>query len=203
MSFDLEWLYDIFYLEAWHLFLLSWARLFFCYICLQARKTTLVYRYLAVQGIVLIWLACKVFKTLAPTPELKWFFIVVQYLAVCFVGSALLLFGYVYARGKPLSRRLRFLFNIPPAFFFAVVATNPKHHLFYSSYDFLGDTFGPLFYVYTAVTYAYLAAGIFFCASSFRKEQGGKNIQARLLALGIVIPLLDQRLLFEACLNRL
>lgn len=190
MSFDLEWLYDIFYLEAWHLFSIVLGTSFFCYICLQARKTVLVYHYLALQGIILIWLACKVFKTLAPTPELKWIFIVAQYLAVCFVGSALLLFGYVYARGKPLSRRLCFLLNIPPTFFFVVVATNPKHHLFYSSYNFLGDTFGPLFYVYTAVTYAYLAVGIFCCAFSFRKEQGGKNIQARLLTLGIVIPLI-------------
>jgi len=114
MSFDLEWLYDIFYLEAWHLFSIVLGTSFFCYICLQARKTVLVYHYLALQGIILIWLACKVFKTLAPTPELKWIFIVAQYLAVCFVGSALLLFGYVYARGKPLSRQPSFLWLWPP-----------------------------------------------------------------------------------------
>ncbi len=190
MVFDTEWLYDIFFLEAWHLFSIVLGTFFFGWICLQARRTALLYHYLAVQGIILVWLACKVFKTLAPTAELKWIFIVAQYLAVCFVGSALLFFGYVYARGKPLPKKLYFLLNIPPTFFFIVVATNPKHHLFYSSYDFLGDTFGPLFYLYTIVTYAYMAVGIFFCASRFRKEQGGNNIQARLLTLGIIIPLI-------------
>lgn len=189
MHFDLEWLYDIFFLEAWHLFSIILGIFFFGYIFLQGRKTALVRHYLAVQGIILFWLACKVFKTLAPTPEMKWVFIVAQYLAVCYVGSALLHFGYVYARGKTLPRKLFLLINIPPTFFFMVVVTNPKHYLFYSSYDFLGDTFGPLFYVYTVVTYAYLAVGIFFCASRFRKEQGEKNIQARLLTLGILIPL--------------
>ncbi len=190
MAFDLEWLYDIFFLEAWHLFSIIIATAFFCYIYLQARRTALFYHYLVLQGIILAWLICKVFKTLAPDAGLKWFFIVAQYLPVCFLGSAFLMFGYVFSRGKPLPRRTSILLNIPPAFFFFVVATNNSHHLFYSTYDFTGDTFGQLFYAYSAMTYAYLLAGIFFCAVCFRKLPVNKSIQARILTLGIVVPLL-------------
>ncbi|MCR4442442.1 MAG: histidine kinase N-terminal 7TM domain-containing protein [Peptococcaceae bacterium] len=189
MSFDLEWLYDIFILEIWHVFSIIVAVALACYIYLQARRNALFYHYMLLQGILLAWLICKVFKTVAPTVELKWAFIVAQYLPVCFMGSALLMFGYVYARGRPLSWRFSIPLNIPPALFFLVVATNEKHHLFYSSYDFLGDTFGPLFYAYTAVTYLYLAIGIGFCATRFHRQPGKKSMQARLLTMGIIIPL--------------
>jgi len=189
MLFDLEWLYDIFILEIWHIFSIIAAVALACYIYLQARRSALVYHYLLLQGILLAWLVCKVLKTVAPTPELKWAFIVAQYLPVCFLGSAVLMFGYIYARGRPMPWRAVIPLNIPPALFFLVVATNERHHLFYSTYDFLGDTFGPLFYAHSAVTYLYLAVGLGFCATRFYRQQGPKNMQARLLSIGIVIPL--------------
>jgi len=190
MVFDLEWLYDIYVLEIWHVFSIIFSIVFLCYIILNARKNALFYHYLALQVILLNWLISKVFKTIAPTAEIKWVFIVAQYSTVCFLGSALLMFGYLYSKGKPLPLRISLPLNIPPLFFFFVIATNEQHHLFYTTYDFLGDTFGPLFYSYSAMTYLYIAIGIYYCAARFKKSLGPLNIQTRLLILGIVIPLI-------------
>lgn len=144
---------------------------------------------MVLHSILLVWLIAKVFKTIAPTVEIKWLFIVAQYFAVCFLGSIFLMFAYLYARGKPLSILQSILINIPPAFFFIVVVTNSRHHLFYTSYDFLGDTFGPLFYAYMLFTYLYLAAGIYLCATCFKKQFGKKEVQAKFFIAGIMLPL--------------
>ncbi len=189
MVFDLDWLYDIFILEAWHIFSIMLAVFFLVFICLNSRRTLLFYHYLALQLILLNWLVSKVFKTVAPTAGLKWFFIVAQYFTVAFLGSAVLMFSYLYARGRPVPFRKAVLLNILPLFFFVVIATNERHHLFYATYDFLGDTFGPLFYAYSAVTYGYITAGLGYCFSRLRREYRGAGLQSRLVMLGIIIPL--------------
>ncbi len=189
MEYDLEWLYDIFILEFWHAVSIILAVFFICYICLNARRTALFYHYVVLQIILLNWLISKVFKTVAPTAELKWLFILAQYATVCFLGSAVLMFGYRYATGRTLPARISIPLNIPPLFFFLVLATNEKHHLFYTTYEFLGDTFGPLFYAYSAMTYLYIIVGLYFCATQFAKNPGAKRIESRLLVAGIVIPL--------------
>lgn len=191
LIFDLEWLYDIYILEIWHIFSIIFAVAFIVYLFLHAKKSKHLVYFLVLQSILLVWLVAKVFKTIAPTVELKWIFIVVQYLAVCFLGSSFLIFSYFYARGKPLSRRIMIFLNVPPVIFFFAILTNNRHHLFYSTYDFLGDTFGPLFYGHTAIMYSYLALGIYFCATCFRQMREGKaSASARLLAMGIIIPLI-------------
>jgi len=189
MHYDLEWLYDIFILEAWHLVSIIFSVFFLTYIWLNTKKTALFYSYAALQLILLNWLVCKVFKTIAPTAELKWLFIVAQYCGVCFLGSALLMFGRLYAKGKPLSFKKSLLVNIPLFFFLAVIATNERHHLFYSTYDFRGDTFGPVFYAYSALTYVYIAAGIYYCAVKFKERHQRIKAESWLLLLGILVPL--------------
>src|SRR6056297_1205889 len=187
--FDIVWVYDIFILELWHIFSIIFSLVFLSYIYLNARKSMLLYHYLILHGILLVWLIAKVFKTIAPTADIKWIFIVIQYFAVCFLGSVFLMFAYLYAKGKPFSPAKIIFINIPPTFFFLVVITNYKHHLFYSTYDFLGDTFGPLFYAYMICTYLYLVAGIYLCATGFKKQFDKKKIQVKLFITGIMLPL--------------
>ncbi len=187
--YDIVWLYDIFILEMWHIFSIIFSIIFLSYIYFNAKKSKLLYHYLLLHSILLIWLIAKVFKTIAPTAEIKWVFIVAQYFAVCFLGSVFLMFAYLYSRGKSLSLPLKIIINIPPVFFFLVIVTNKRHHLFYETYNFLGDTFGPLFYIYMVFTYIYLAAGIYLCSSCFRKQFGKKEIQAKFFVAGIMLPL--------------
>lgn len=194
MKFDIEWLYDIYILEIWHVFSIIFSVIFLLSIFLNSRKSPILYYYTGLHLILLEWMICKVLKTIAPTAELKWVFIVAQYFAVCFLGSALLMFGYYYANKRHFPLWVNILLNVPPVFFFIGIVTNKSHYLFYSTYDFLGDTFGPLFYISTGVMYLYLAAGIYFCATCFRKQQGRKDIQAKLLSAGIVVPLFTNAL---------
>lgn len=194
MKFDIEWLYDIYILEIWHIFSIIFSVIFLLSIFLNSKKSPILYYYVVLHLILLEWMICKVLKTIAPTIELKWAFIVAQYFAVCFLGSALLMFGYYYAKKRHLPFWISILLNIPPALFFIGIVTNKSHYLFYSTYDFLGDTFGPLFYISTGVMYMYMVVGIYFCATCFRKQPGKRNNQAKLLTAGIIIPLFTNAL---------
>ncbi len=190
MRFDIEWLYDIYILEAWHIFSIVFSIIFLCTILLNARKSWLLNYYMILHLILLDWMICKVLKTVAPTVASKWFFIAAQYFPLSYLGSALLMFGYYYGKKKHLSLKSCIFLNIPPTVFFIGIITNEYHHLFYSTYDFLGDTFGPLFYISTAVMYLYMSLGIYFCASHFIKEQGESSAEAKLLTAGIIVPLI-------------
>ena len=159
-------------------------------IYLKARKNSLLYTYLLVQLTILIWLVSKVFKTVSPNVELRWFFIVTQYFGNCFLGSSFFIFAYRYAAGKMLNIKYIILFCIPSAFFFLSMATNPLHMLFYSYYYFYRDKFGPLFYYHSAYTYTLVLIGCVICSKDFIHQFKEKRILSLLFSIGILFPLI-------------
>jgi signal transduction histidine kinase len=83
---------------------------------------------------------------------------------------------------------------VPAVFFLVSIITNPYHHLFYSHFDFWGDSFGPLFYCHQAYNYALILAGIILCSRNFTKQFGEKRMQAVLFAIAIIIPIVANML---------
>ncbi len=188
MSLSLE--YEIYYIELWHIFSVLFIVTVNFYIYLHARKNPLLFSYLAVQGLLLIWLVSKIFKTVSPNPDIRWFFIVTQYFGNCFLGSTFFAFAYTYAKGHLPRIKLLLITGMPSLFFFLCMATNPLHMLFYSYYDFYRDSFGPLFYIHQVYSYTLMLIGIYFCAKQFFIEYRHKRIQAAVISTAVIIPLL-------------
>ena len=140
-----ELAHEIFWIEAWHLaaLILNLAgnAIFHRY----ADKTPLLRAYLWLQGALFLWIVRKMLKTVSTQVELRWFFIVTQYLAVCFIGPLFLSFAVRFRFGRPPPQLLMCVLYALSALFFLLFATNPLHHLFYSYYDFWRDRFSPLF----------------------------------------------------------
>lgn len=179
--------HEIFWIEAWHMaaLLLNVAgnAVFHRY----ADKTPLLRAYLLLQGALLLWIVSKMLKTVSPQVDLRWFFIVTQYLAVCFLGPLFLSFAIRFRFGKAPARTLMYLLYGASALFFILFATNPLHHLFYSYYDFWRDRFGPLFPWFTGYTYSLIGLSVIFCFGGIRKNRS--LAVGLLIALAALIPL--------------
>ncbi|MBP6491908.1 MAG: hypothetical protein KA282_02945 [Clostridia bacterium] len=181
--------FEIYYIELWHIFSVLFFVVINFYIYLNARKNTLLYSYLVVEALLLIWLVSKILKTVSPTVDIRWFFIVTQYFGNCFLGSAFFAFAYTYAKGKLPNKQILIGTNLPSLFFFLCMATNPYHMQFYSYYDFYRDSFGPLFYVHQVYTYSLMFLGIYFCSKQFFIEFHHKRKQAIVISAAVLIPL--------------
>lgn len=159
------------------------------YIFIMAKKNQLLYLYLLTQLMLILWVFSKILKTAAPNIHLRWFFIVTQYLGICFLGSIYVMFAYTYSRGRFMQLRYAVSLNVIPAILFIIILTNPLHMMFYSYFDMYRDSFGPLFYIHQIITYLYLVSGIVLCSKDFRKQFGHRRMQATLFTVAILLPI--------------
>jgi len=162
------------------------------FIWFKAKKSILLNSYLALVAMIMIWLLAKIFKTVSPNETLRWFFIVLQYFGVQYLGYCLIIFAYVYITAKAVPRTMLLVLSIFPTLSFLVVATNPWHMLFYSYFDFYRDRFGPLFLPIQAGLYLYLICGAVMLARGFFRQPAleGRPRLGLLLAALTLLPLL-------------
>ncbi|WP_159447962.1 histidine kinase N-terminal 7TM domain-containing protein [Papillibacter cinnamivorans] len=159
-------------------------------IWMKAKKIPLLYSYLSVQGALLLWMTAKILKNVSPTVELKFLFVVIQYVGICSLGVLFFAFAFYYAKGRfPAGRTLAVL-SVFPFITLLILSTNPLHHLFYSRFDFWGDSFGPAFYAHQAYHYVLIAGGILLCGKNYFHQFGEKRLQAVLFSVAILVPLI-------------
>jgi signal transduction histidine kinase len=155
---------------AWQLGALMAILVAFVILYLKANRTETLNAFFSILAAIGLWLTGKIFKTVAPTIELRWSFIVIYYFAICWLEVALLEFGYTYNKGRNMVTKKRLLLYILPTIQFFIVATNPLHHLFYSEFTFFSDQFGPLFYIHIVIEYIYIFAGIILCRNKLKQQ---------------------------------
>jgi len=178
----------IFRTEAWHLGALFVSLTVNGYFFSKGNRSPLFRSYLMIQGALILWLVSKIGKTVAPDINIRWFFIVTQYLAVCYLGPLFLFFSWnfaLYRRQPPFLKPLLYTLSF---LLFLGAATNPLHFRFYATFDFYRDTFGPLFYLETAYTYTLVLFSIIF---SFRAViLHSRSVWDLLIGLAGFLPLL-------------
>lgn len=165
---------------------------FTSYIFFRAKKSPLLYSYLSVVAMISLWIIAKIFKTVSPRIELRWFFIVVQYFAIDCLGVCLLIFTYIYRNNRTPRKLSIFIWSILPFLSFVILLTNPIHMTFYSYFDIYKDLFGTSFYLAQSVHYLYLIIGIVLLSKGFIKQPGFLNKKGlgRLFALFILLPIM-------------
>lgn len=174
---------EIFTISIWQLIALIALSIAFVVLYMKANRTASLKAYFYVLFTIALWLIGKIFKTVSPTEDIRWSFIVFYYFAICLLEVAFLECGYAYYKGRAFKIRTKVFLYILPLIQFIVVATNPYHHLFYSKYDFYHDSFGPLFYLHVVIEYIYITIGIVLCAIKLRsqfkhKSKGYKYLMA-------------------------
>lgn len=158
---------------------------------MKANKNTASKAFFVVHSGMIIWLLGKIFKTVSPTAQLRWFFIVFYYFGICLLEVSFLEFSYIYFKEKPLNKKIKNLIYVVGLIQFLVVATNPLHYLFYSVYGFWGDEFGVLFYVHVVINYSFIFTGMILCSIKFKKQIADKTaFEKSLITLAILVPLI-------------
>ncbi|MCK4541191.1 MAG: hypothetical protein KAU17_03040 [Spirochaetales bacterium] len=180
---------DIFWIQLFHLLALTLTLWINTNLILRTQKSVLLKRYIFLQVCLILWIICKMLKTIAPNVTLRWIFIVIQYIGVSFIGVCFFHFVYylVFRRnpGKAILRVLYYLSLLT----FIFISTNPLHHLFYSTFDFYGDTFGPLFYWHALFTYLMILSSIVMLIMGMVRQKT-KSQQEQLLTAAALFPLL-------------
>ena len=186
---DKLFMFESYYIVMFHvpvLFLLVFVNTL---IFAKTKKSVLLTNFLILQGILVLWIVSKLLKTFAPDAALKFFFVICQYAGVCFLGTLFIRFAYLFAKDSlPPKKVMGVLYGLSLSMFFIIV-TNPLHHLFYSHFDFWGDSFGPLFYLQQAIQFTLLLTGILLCIRAYFAFFGKKRIHALLFAAAILIPI--------------
>ena len=145
--------------------------------------------FLLLQSILALWIISKLLKTFAPNASLKFFFVVCQYAGVCFLSPFFVRFSHIFSKNSLPPKRLMYLLYGLSLAIFLVVATNPLHHLFYSHFDFWGDSFGPLFYVQQVIQFVLFFLGVLLCVRAYFASFRQRRIQAAIFAVAILIPI--------------
>ncbi len=156
----------IFTIEVWHFIALILILTVNTLLYRYAEKSVLLYRYLALQTALLVWVVSKILKTVSPDITLRWSFIVTQYMGISALGPLFFSFAwqYIFRRSPPaVLKYLLILFSLS---FSLAVLTNPLHYLFYATFAFHGDSFGPLFYLFQGVSYALTISGILLISAA-------------------------------------
>ncbi len=160
------------------------------YIFFSAKKTALSFSYITIMSMIMLWLLAKVFKSASPNVELRWVFVVIQYIGVEFLGYFLIIFAYIYTKNQLPTRRLLLLLAITPTLSYLIVITNPLHMLFFSTFDFYYQNHGILFYILQVNKYAYwIVAAVLLAIGFIRQPQEELKNLTGFFALISVIPL--------------
>lgn len=179
----------IFYIEIWHFLALCIIVTVNTWFYRNSNRGPLLYRFLALQGALMIWVISKMLKTLSPHLTLRWIFVVSQYFGVCFLGVLFFLFAwcFVFENDFPWPGRI-FLYSTAMLCFISVL-TNPLHHLFYARFNFYRDSFGPLFYAFSIFTYLLIISGILlFFLGVKRSARDGRSSGNVFIVLAAVFP---------------
>ncbi len=159
---------------------------------LRARRSKLLTAFLNVQIMVIIWLLAKVMKKAAPTDELAWLWVAIQYISVCTFGAVFLDFAYLYQKGKPIEARMRRIMYAFSGINYFVAFTNPMHHLFFTSVTVFESEMGPWFYVHTSFSYALIVLSyIYLIRALLKNDYEVPLMQAVLFNVGLLLPILS------------
>ena len=187
-----------------HIVSIILAIVFFMMFYIKAYKDPALKWFLIMQISIITWMVFKIFKTVSPIEPTRWWFVVGYYFCTCLFEVAFLEFGYSYFKGKSLSKKIRSIIYIFPVLQFLVIITNPYHHLFYKTFDFWGDSFGPLFYVHTAIVYSFVGLGFVYGVRKFRREFMDKKLWYKsLVAAAILLPLVINFLYISRILQKI
>lgn len=145
--------------------------------------------FAACQVAIILWLISQLLILFSEARYQYWISYIIGNIGIGLFAPLWLGFTYEFS-GIQKARKL--IFGIIPliscsAVFFVV--SNPIHRLYYSVFEVHNVSYGPLFYIYQAVYYICIIAGITMMSVKIAKENKQLSKQAMLLILSTAVPL--------------
>ena len=164
---------------------------------LRMRPTLGTRSFAILMSAVALWAFTAFFEFIAYDFATKAFSYGLKYLFVAVVPVAWFSFGLYYAnRLRSLSSKQILFLMVIPGITIALVATNPMHHLMFTSFRvhtfeggrLLFSDFGPWFWIHAAYSYLLLMIGFFYLVKSLGDSSGPYRRQLVALLVGGLTP---------------
>ena len=119
------------------------------------------------------------------------YFDYIVYIGTCFLPVTYFFIGLIFAKTKITFKKRYVLLGAIPLLTLILIWTNDYHHLFYVHYstDLAETVFGPYFYVHSVYTYLLYFIAFFYLIKYSIKHLGLFSMQAFLIIIGTLIPL--------------
>lgn len=194
---DINRAYKLYIMIIIHIVVLVITILFNIIIYKRAKKNLTLKNFIILQSIIGIWLISKILKAISPTVTLRFISVVIQYLAIAFIGYFFINFSYVFYKDKPLNKIIKCLLLIYPITTIIAVITNPLHMKFFKYFTLFKLHFGKLFYIhgYFNYTYIFIAISILIIATIKYRKQYNVKVMI-LLLIAPVFPMIINVLYF-------
>lgn len=152
--------------------------------------------FIMFQVLFIIWFLGQILRIFAPNYHVEWYFVRFEYFAISFLGLVWLIFCLYYIESKFVKKLKNIVFlSFLPVFSYITLLTNDIHHLFFKIEDKAFDCYNCLFYLHAFGSYLYLTAGIILLAKYAINHKGFKKIQAILLIIATILPMVVNFLL--------
>ena len=160
------------------------------YFLIKGKPTPLLRSFVWCQVIILTWSAGQVLQFIAPNDLSERIIKSIEYFSICFIGVSWLLFCILYTNVVRRSNvgYIKFLF-VPPVLFYLAVLSNDYHHLFFNASILHVQSYGPIFWVHTAVTYLYCVLGIVLLVRYSLSQRIDIRRQSLLIIFAVTIPI--------------
>lgn len=137
------------------------------------------------------------FELASTTLEQVQFWLRMEYLALPFIPVFVLIMCFEYV-GQKLKQWIYYVLFIVPIMTIFMLNTNNLHHLYYISMKLRNDgpssilelEYGPWFYVHSIFVFLCLMTAIIMLLMQLKKSQFRFRMQALLMAIGLIIPIL-------------
>lgn len=172
------------------IFSIAVSSVLFVYIFTKSRSGKVMMFFLSGQFLILLWTVLYIFEILAPTVEIRWIIVVIEYFALSYVGFAFLHFSYAYNKHQLMSKKLFYMTLITPTLAYLSVLTNKWHHVFYRDFFLTGEVFGPIAYLIIINTSTYLMIGAYFFMKKDKTRSASRQKQSTYFVVAISIPVI-------------
>jgi signal transduction histidine kinase len=135
----------------------------------------------------ILWTILYIFELLAPTKEIHWIVICLEYIPLTLLGFYFMNFAYIYTKHEMMPKKIYYLALTLPVLGYAAVLTNPIHKLVYREISKEVEILGPLCFAIIFMTIGYAGIGALqFVSTEYiktiaRRKQGMYFIIAMLL----------------------
>ncbi|PKM51577.1 MAG: hypothetical protein CVV02_06495 [Firmicutes bacterium HGW-Firmicutes-7] len=157
---------------------------------LKGENTKLSRGFLALQGVIFVWILGKVLVIVSPNYVLSWSFTIIQYVGVCYFGCIFLHFAYFYQRGKRIKAPFSVLILFITTINYGLLVTNEYHHLFFSQFFMNSKSYGPAFYFHTLFSYTLIGISYMYLLKGLYQNNNDMEQDKKvLLTIGLGLPL--------------
>ncbi|MCX7923348.1 MAG: histidine kinase [Clostridia bacterium] len=160
-----------------------------CLFLIKGRRTPLSLSYIWCQASIFLWSTSQMLEHYAANRETRWFFVVLNYTGVCFIGLAWLTFCLIYTGQRCADKKVNCLpLVFPPLVCYIMLLTNDFHHLFFTDIGVKHEVEGVFFWVNILVVYSYCLIGTIMLFKHAPRLSGYTRKQTILLILAMAIP---------------